>query len=51
MDPADRAARDTGRLLADVIVDGVNLAAELKARGLGVGYAGRTKPLVPRLSD
>ena len=33
-----------GRLLADVWIEGVDLAADLKARGLGVAYEGRTKP-------
>lgn len=33
-----------GRLLADVIVGDVNLAADLKARGLGAVYEGKTKP-------
>ena len=29
---------------ADVWIEGVDLAADLKARGLGVAYEGRTKP-------
>ena len=33
-----------GRLLADVWIEGVDLAADLKARGLGVAYEARTKP-------